>query len=408
MFLYNLIGGCAMKRTTTLLMAITMMIVMAANVWAQHPTKFSDQQIWGEVWRIADLNPQIRNLDKINVGDTVVVDTVNGKTIYIVEPWAIDGQLGDKGCLWKIAGSHLIGQLKTIPPVVAINSAETKTGPVENSGDGIPALGWWILSVVAIVLMIIIVIALRGIYSGLRTLRKEQYTETRNSLYEIRNHQENRASEIERLTRLRREVSLNMENGTPMIAGGVSDNPTVALTQISRMYDNLFYDPNRIVKKVERGHLDGSKDAHVIAPVWYREGVRRVMIPTGTNCYRVTVGHRDNPDYERFEYVMKHCGNLVGEVSDGRFELPEGWTFIVDTDDKKNPIQATAEPEVSVTPIVSKETAGGSGEENPGSNPKNRITITRDHIDSKLDVQTSRYPTRIISNDDGSYIIDLS
>lgn len=399
-----------MKRTTTLLMAITMLIFMVAatNVWGQSfQPQISDYEIWREVQRIGSLNPQIKDLDKINVGDTIIVDASNGKTIYIVEPWATDGQLGDKGCLWKIAGTYLFGNLRTIPPTAPTNSVETETVPIENGSDRTP--NWvWILVVVVIMLAILIMSS----SSVVANLLKNQIAGVNKTLEKVRDRQETilrqqQQEESRRLTE--NERRLNQDSWTPMLAGGLDDNPEIAINQITRISDALFMDPNRTIKKAERGYVTSDSQSSFIAPVWNKEGIRDIRIEDGTSCYRVTVGRKDNPEYSHIEYWLQHCGNLVAEIASGRFELPEGWAFIVDTDDKKNPIQATAEPEIAITPIVvSKEPASGSEEENLGSVSKHRITIVREcNGSSKLEVSTSRYPTQIDSRNDGSYTIDL-
>ena len=142
----------------------------------------------------------------------------------------------------------------------------------------------------------------------------------------------------------RRKNNLDPFSGQPIVQGGLSDNPRVAAQQIERAHQQVYsHDPNRIVRRVTRGKVErrtGQND--FIVPVRNGDGWHTANIPSGTACYQVVVGRRDQQDAEdRVEYYLSHCGNPVGEIRRGRFELPGGWEFVGDSNSDQSPVVFT-------------------------------------------------------------------
>jgi len=234
------------------------------------PTEFSS------VYQKAlDLNKnRFKDLNVIQIGDTVLFPARIGSG---TEAWIADYPSdGKHDCIWYLTQKYLAGQLVTAP----VDTIKVKvTEPVERSKaeqeEG-KRNAWWFM------LFILAVIAFTIFFTRLLT---------------------------------RRPVDLNRN---PMIPGGLSDEAIIALQQIDSAY------PNRPrATRIQRGVIRSLSAAHsVTVQMTFSDGVRQVNLQSGETAYRV----------ERVggvvDFYRQHCGNLFGEISQGGYNLPEGWTFI--------------------------------------------------------------------------------
>ncbi|MFA6354085.1 MAG: hypothetical protein WCX12_00110 [Candidatus Paceibacterota bacterium] len=317
-------------------------------------------QIQKLVNRTAKLN-HILDPNLIHIGDTIYIPSDTNVVMYVVEPWIVNGQLAPKGCLWKIAGNYLAGNLNTKPIAVAPSRVDTVVQSTASSESDFPLL----LKLLLFILLIVII--------GL--------------LFSVQNRQEEQKKQ---------EEERRPNNGTPMIASGLSDDPTLAISQIEGVGDSLFYNPDRIVLRAERGSIHGPLESTALsASVWYREGTRMVKIPSGTKCYRVTIGSRKDTDHQHIEFWLRHCGNLVAEVASGRFELPAGWEFVPDTEGGLV-VQAT---QTKTGEILTTLNAPGTSEgvdAGQKSDDSHNLNLTIDLEGSKLTITgTARWPRSV-------------
>lgn len=382
-----------MKKSLLSITVALIFVIIAAlpqNVLAQSDIPGSYTRIANEVERIQKLNPQIADRNKINVGDTIVVDQdlTGSPIVYIATYWLNDdGSLSPAGTLWKISEAYLNRTLATVPPTAM---ATTVYLP-ESRND---SFRWFLIITALLIAGFFVILSYLKAKKELQRTR-DQVANSQSTLSQLSSQVASLQNKLSNQEEAAKENSLDMNTGTPMIAGGISDSPNVALRQIESASQSLFHDPNRVVRKVERGYLDGDAP-FVEAPVWYREGARTVLLLNQTDCYRVTVGRRDNAEYSHIEYWLQHCGNLVGEIGNGRFELPDGWQFIINTDNEGRPVSAVAEEPLEVN------LSGGelnSADPKPMPGTKTTIIITRQGGMEERRIQTDRYVTSVESGE---------
>lgn len=126
----------------------------------------------------------------------------------------------------------------------------------------------------------------------------------------------------------------------PIMEEGLSQNLTQAAEQITESYPPTA--PSRRIKMVERGRVIRHSGPKVLeSRMTFGDGQNRdVDVENGDLVYRVTLLD------DTHEFYRTHCGNLMGEVKGGQFELPAGWEFVVEAaQDIPQPEDSTPAPE---------------------------------------------------------------
>lgn len=208
------------------------------------------------------------DVNLIQPGDTVLLPN---KTGIGTEAWVADYPIyleGEKrhDCMWRITERYMDSELITFPVDT------TKVTITEPAFEGETDWRWlWLL---------LLLIPMTGLYL---------FLDWRRSTVLDRNQ---------------------------VIPGGLSDNAATAATQIQAI------NPGARISKVERGRMVGRGRRLLL--VMFDNGPRFIFLNPGQSAYRVTELNGN------ISYYLQHCGNLVGMIANGRFALPEGWTFVPD------------------------------------------------------------------------------
>lgn len=230
--------------------------------------------------QMLDLNRnRFKDMNKIQIGDTVLLRSRSGSGI---EGWVADKPVVNNGkndCMWLINQRYLLNQLTTLPvDTIKIIKAEV-VPPAEKTTKQVPKIISWIF------LFIVLCLVAWFLYYMFKNVFKKP------------------------------EVVSPDEN--PVITGGLSDDPAVALQQINAAYPN---EPRAIsAQKVMILAPAGVTSANV--QMTFSNGVHTSTIRTGEIYTRV------EREGGIIHFYRQHCGNLVGEVANGKFNLPVGWTW---------------------------------------------------------------------------------
>lgn len=220
------------------------------------------------------------NLNKIQIGDTVLVPSKSG---IGVEGWIAEKPVTNNGqhdCLWLINQKYLLGQLKT-QPVDTIKVKKSKTiPPLEKPAiDTIAEIMNWFL--------LLVVVALIACF-----------------LYYV-------------FKRIFKKSAVVNPHVNPVITGGLSDEPAVALEQITAAYPNR---PRAL--KVQTVIIEGPEGVNSArVQMTFSDGVHTSTLKPGEMATRV------EREGGVIDFYRQHCGNLFGEIYQGGYNLPEGWTW---------------------------------------------------------------------------------
>ena len=230
------------------------------------------QKPFNQVFReTVELNKtRFADVNLIQPGDTVLLPN---KTGIGTEAWVADYPIYLEGgkrhdCMWRITERYMDSELITFP----VDTAKVNT-PVPTL-EGETDWRWlWLL---------LLLIPITGLYL---------FLDWRRSTVLDRNQ---------------------------VIPGGLSDNAATAATQIQAI------NPGARISKVERGRMVGRGRRLLL--VMFDNGPRFIFLNPGQSAYRVTELNGN------ISYYLQHCGNLAGVIANGRFVLPEGWSFIPDAE----------------------------------------------------------------------------
>lgn len=243
-------------------------VVFAITAFAQILPPKPFNQVFRET---VELNKnRFADVNLIQPGDTVLLPN---KTGIGTEAWVADYPIyleGEKrhDCMWRITERYMDSELITFPVDT------TKVTITEPAFEGETDWRWlWLL---------LLLIPMTGLYL---------FLDWRRSTVLDRNQ---------------------------VIPGGLSDNAATAATQIQAI------NPGARISKVERGRMVGRGRRLLL--VMFDNGPRFIFLNPGQSAYRVTELNGN------ISYYLQHCGNLVGMIANGRFALPEGWTFVPDAE----------------------------------------------------------------------------
>jgi len=283
-----------MRKKLVVLMIAGLMLMAFVATAAAKMEKSNVPLKFGEVYQKAlELNKnRFEDLNKIQIGDIVLFPNRYGSGL---EAWVADAPVnGVHDCIWLLSEKYCAGQLitapvdtiKVTPPVPS--STEVKE-PKEDWTKG--SLPFFII--LAVLLLLLLIYWLAKKYS-------------------------------------------NSINHHPVITGGLSDDLPTATQQINAAYPNQ---PRAL--RVSRGVINGPSNTRV--SMHFSNGTRTVPLRSGEIVTRVErVGGR-------VDYYRSHCGNLFGEVHDGQFNLPSGWTFVETSTFTVTPVPAPVS-ETAITP----------------------------------------------------------
>ena len=255
---------------------------------------------------------RFKNLDKIQIGDTVLFPSQYGA---FTEGWIATLPIkGVHDCIWRLTEKYLAGQLVTkIVPDVKPRSElvpEKSITPVKTVKGSLFGFGDFIFY------LILLLIAGLFIWMMIRLI-KSYFT--------------------------KRELA--DADANQVIPGGLSDRPAVALEQI-----NTAYPSRPRATKIQRVILYGPEGvSSVIVNMTFTDGIKRTKLLAGETAARVErIGNI-------VDFYRQHCGNLFGENFEGGYKLPLGWSWYL----------ITPESELIITP----ETPETSGNSNIVSQP---------------------------------------
>jgi hypothetical protein len=127
----------------------------------------------------------------------------------------------------------------------------------------------------------------------------------------------------------------------PFIDSGICvDDPEIAFEQLDRARSIILPMDTRSIVGIQSGYLksiDG--DQAVLIPMFFADGkMRKVRVRSTDDIWKVYL------DDGTYEYYHGSGGNLMGEVFDGEFCLPDGWYFVPTA-----PMYSPPEPEKTNT-----------------------------------------------------------
>lgn len=264
--------------------------------------------------QMLDLNRgRFEDLNQIQIGDTVLVPARVGDG---VEGWIVDKPIVNRGrhdCLWLINQKYLLNQLYVQPIDTIKVKKEEVTPPAEKSTNDLAKIISWIF------LFVVICFIAWFLYYVVKNIFKKP---------EVVNPHVN-----------------------PVITGGLSDEPAVALEQITAAYPNR---PRAL--KVQTVIIEGPEGVDSArVQMTFSDGVHTSTLKPGEMATRV------EREGGVIDFYRQHCGNLFGEIYQGGYNLPEGWTwrpvgvdYIIPTDEAA--AAAAAEVSQALTREESKET----------------------------------------------------
>lgn len=257
-----------MKKFILAVFTAALFFAISVSLSGQTSQASSQDPRFMEVYqKVVALNKdRFHDIDLIQIGDTVLLPSLVGAG---TEYWIADyPQANIHDCLWRITGKYLSQEIETAPAVIV---APTPTPAPVVAPKADHSWPWWLIALLAIVLGAALFL-------------------------------------IWYLTR---------NNRHPVIRGGLSNDPALAARQITAAYPR-----QSPAVTVTRGTLISADGRPARVMTQFSNGARNATLQSGESAYQV-VRQNGNTDYYR-----QHCGNLVGEVSDGRFQLPEGWSFV--------------------------------------------------------------------------------
>lgn len=262
---------------------------------------------WREIPGFVDSYQQIlklnqkrfKDVNNIQIGDTVLVPSKFG---IGVEAWIADKPIANNGqndCLWLINKRYLLGQLKTAPidtiRVIQLEPVQEKAETAELTLLGI--FKWLLLLIVTGVGFLLLAKVIKSV------------------------------------------TSANPDRN-PVIPGGLSDEPLTALQQIETAYPNR---PRAL--KVQRVILNGPEGIDsVTVRMTFSDGVRNSLLRSGE------IGTRVEREGGIVDFYRQHCGNIFGEIFQGGYNLPDGWTWTVVSEAEVPVEQAAEEAEEQAIP----------------------------------------------------------
>jgi hypothetical protein len=242
------------------------------SIWNEPSLPINFNQMYEKV---LELNRgRFDDLNMIQIGDTVLFPAIQGAG---VEAWIADKPTkAVHDCIWRMTVKYMAGQLITepvkeftSPPAIDPRDRILTTAEIIN----------WLLLLIAFALVFLL------LSWGIKRLFKKP---------EPVNPDQN-----------------------PVIAGGLSEDPAVALLQLNAAYPNQ---PRAL--KAQKVIMEGPEGVFSVnVPMTFSDGVRTSTLRAGEIYTRV------EREGDIVNYYRQHCGNLIGEVSDGQIDLPEGWTW---------------------------------------------------------------------------------
>jgi|GEM_PF-2268407 len=273
-----------MKKALIVLLVL-FSFVISANAYARIKPKFTTwEQIPGfmaSYEQMLTLNRgRFTNLNKIQIGDTVLVPSKSG---IGVEGWIAEKPVTNNGqhdCLWLINQKYLLGQLKTLPvDTIKINKAKV-----------IPSLEKPAILTAAQFMQWLFLLVVVGLFAWFLFLVAKQI--------------------------FKKSAPANPDQN-PVIAGGLSEDPATALQQLNAAYPNQ---PRAL--KAQKVIMEGPEGvSSVSVQMTFANGVRTSTLRSGEIYTRV------EREGDVVNFYRQHCGNLIGEISDGQIDLPVGWTW---------------------------------------------------------------------------------
>ncbi len=242
---------------------------------------------------------RFQDINVIDVGDTIFFPSKTEPGG--IEYWVADqpDSTGRHDCVWRLTQKYLAEELPTtpIPPEPVI--PEPVIDPVIDDNERSSFWDWFWIILIAIV-------AAGLIRGGIHFLLNKD---------------------------LRKKLFRNMfkrkdpDTWEPMIKGADDLNHNDLVDEI--VQTQLFGLGDSIIKS-EQGILvrdSGPKKIEVLMAFGDKRARQVYMFP-GEKAVRLTIKDKDGK--ERLEYYRRHCGNLVGAISEDQFELPDGWRFVVE------------------------------------------------------------------------------
>ncbi len=218
---------------------------------------------------------RFNDLNVIQVGDTILFPARNG---YGTEAWVADTPMNNKhDCIWRLTRKYLAGQLVTTP-IKIVNEPVAKENPKQIVSKTLldnPTI-WFILLLILVVAMLILVFLI--VYALMRRFDPNRHA---------------------------------------VITNGLDNEPIIALQQLNAAYPNR---PRAI--RIQRGIVRapiGVSFARVF--MTFSNGQKITKLKSGELVYRV------EREGGIVDFYRQHCGNLFGEVFNGDYNLPVGWTF---------------------------------------------------------------------------------
>lgn len=227
---------------------------------------------------------RFKDLDKIQIGDTVLFPSQVGE---FTEGWVADAPYnGVHDCIWRLTEKYMLGQLLTeiVPDPEEKNPSEVSQDSTQKSFMFGLLFRDIVLGLLALILLAMLIAWLLITYFKKMSAK--------------------------------RHAPANPDQN-PVIPGGLSNNPAIALAQI-----NVAYPTRPRATKVQKVVLEapaGVSQGEVM--MTFADGVRKSIIRAGELATRVE--RVDNS----VDFCRDHCGNLIGEVYRGIYNLPEGWSY---------------------------------------------------------------------------------
>lgn len=310
-----------MRTFTRCLVVMAALVAMTVPAWSQvaavpaAPAMTSSDSLVAIdrlARKIAVANPQYPDPYQVPIGVMISVPTTAGpKVFYETEPW----QYGKLGCWWQIAAWHLFAKRMEPPDADARvilpldDTTAVKTPPVVQT-----EAGWFPLAILLTILAALAAIAIA-------------------KYYRIRQRKQRRQEEQAQERQMERRM--DYRNDPPVVAGGLSEDPAQALSQI-RAADALYHrdEPGRQVSSARHGTLRSMDDRERVALRVEHTGSNGLetadrWVNNGDRCTEVWVSVNGGQPF--IEYWLRHCGNRFGEIRDGRFQMPDGWEFVPDS-----------------------------------------------------------------------------
>ena len=226
--------------------------------------------------------PRFKDVNRIQIGDTVIFPSMtnNGFVYWVADAPQIHN--GKHDCIWRLSERYLSNQIVTKP--VTINIPEPTNQIPEKESDSSTNRAW-VFSLFAVAVLVIFACLI-------------YYLKIK---------------------------SRNAENHPPMILRGIDNNDQRARTQIAALNNT----PENNILDIKRGIIiRESGPKRILVQMKIGGGVnleKEIWLNPGERICKVTISKFQGVEYQ---YFRSHCGNRFGTiVSEGQFEMPEGWHF---------------------------------------------------------------------------------